>query len=152
MRYVKQNRIYTIYEIRQENPNMSIPDGADCSSLGFEFLEEVEEPKQEGFYAVEVAPINNKQTWKLLPIVKTSDELRDEAMLQGAEYNGYQISFTKDDGDGLMQVKTAFELGLTETVIHFDCGTKMPMRAEDFKDFALWFVSERNKFFVVGRQ
>ena len=150
MRYVKENKIYTIYDIRQENPNMSIPDNTDCSFLGYEFLEEVEEPKQDGFYAIEVAPVNNKQTWELIPIVKTPDELRDEAMLQGAEYNGYQISFTKDDGDGLMQVKTAFDLGLTETVIHFDCGTKMPMRKEDFTEFALWFVVERNKFFVVG--
>ena len=70
MRYIKQNKIYTIQEIRQENPNMSIPDGTDCSSLGFEFLEEVEKPKQEGFYAVEVAPINNKQTWELVAIPK----------------------------------------------------------------------------------
>ena len=70
MRYVKENKIYTIEEIRQENPNMSIPDGTDCSSLGFEFLEEVEKPKQEGFYAIEVAPINNKQTWELREIPK----------------------------------------------------------------------------------
>lgn len=70
MRYVRQNKIYTIYDIRQENPNMSIPDNTDCSFLGFEFLEEVEEPKQEGFYAVEVAPINNKQTWELREIPK----------------------------------------------------------------------------------
>ena len=70
MRYVKQNKIYTIEEIRQENPNMSIPDNTDCSFLGYEFLEEVEEPKQEGFYAVEVAPINNKQTWELREIPK----------------------------------------------------------------------------------
>ena len=70
MRYVKQNKIYTIEEIRQENPNMSISDDTDCSSLGFEFLEEVEQPKQEGFYAVEVAPINNKQTWELVAIPK----------------------------------------------------------------------------------
>ena len=70
MRYVKENKIYTIQEIRQENPNMSISDDTDCSSLGFEFLEEVEQPKQEGFYAVEVAPINNKQTWELVAIPK----------------------------------------------------------------------------------
>ena len=70
MRYIKQNKIYIIEEIRQENPNMSIPDGTDCSSLGFEFLEEVEKPKQEGFYAIEVAPINNKQTWELREIPK----------------------------------------------------------------------------------
>ncbi len=70
MRYVKQNKIYTIEEIRQENPNMSIPDGTDCSSLGYETLIEVEQPKQEGFYAIEVAPINNKQTWELIAIPK----------------------------------------------------------------------------------
>ena len=70
MRYIKQNKIYTIEEIRQENPNMSISDDTDCSSLGFEFLEEVEQPKQEGFYAIEVAPINNKQTWELREIPK----------------------------------------------------------------------------------
>ena len=70
MRYVKQNKIYTTEEIRQENPNMSIPADADCSSLGFEFLEEVEAPVQDGFYAVETAPVNNKQTWELREIAK----------------------------------------------------------------------------------
>ena len=147
MMYVKNNKSYTIDEIRQENPNVSFPEGADCTAFGYAFLEETEIPTQEGFYAVEVAPVNNKQTWELLPIVKTAEELRAEAMIQGADYNGYRISFTKDDGDGLMQVKTAFELGLTETVIHFDCGTKMPMKVEDFNAFALWFVNKRNEFF-----
>lgn len=66
MRYIKQNKIYTIEEIRQENPNMSIPDGTDCSYLGYETLIEVEQPKQDGFYAIEVAPINNTQTWELV--------------------------------------------------------------------------------------
>ena len=70
MRYVKQNKIYTIEDIRQENTNMSIPDNTDCSSLGYETLIEVEQPKQEGFYAIEVAPINNTQTWELIEIPK----------------------------------------------------------------------------------
>ena len=70
MRYVKENKVYTIEEIRQENPNMSIPDNTDCSFLGYEFLIEVEQPKQDGFYATEVAPINNKQTWELIEIPK----------------------------------------------------------------------------------
>ena len=149
-RYVKNNEIISIQEIRKEYPNMSIPNDSDCTELGYEFLIETTKPSQEGHYAVEGKPVNNTQTWELKPIVKTPDELRDEAMLQGAEYNGYQISFTKDDGDGIMQVKIAFELGLTETIIHFDCGTKMPIRVEDFMEFALWFVVERNKFFAVG--
>ena len=66
MRYVKQNKTYTIEEIRQENTNMSIPDNTDCSFLGYETLIEVEQPKQEGFHAVEVAPVNNVQTWELV--------------------------------------------------------------------------------------
>lgn len=84
MRYVKQNKIYTIQEIRQENPNMSIPDSTDCSSLGFEFLEEVERPKQEGFYAVEVAPVNDKQTWELraVEVVVPQSITRLQAKLQ----------------------------------------------------------------------
>ena len=87
MRYVKQNKIYTIQEIRQENPNMSIPDSTDCSSLGFEFLEEVEQPKQEGFYAVEVAPVNNKQTWELraVEVVVPQSITRLQAKLQLSE-------------------------------------------------------------------
>ena len=70
MRYVKQNKIYTIEDIRQENTNMSIPDNTDCSYLGYETLIEVEQPKQDGFYAIEVAPINNTQTWELREIPK----------------------------------------------------------------------------------
>jgi len=58
------------------------------------------------------------------------------------------ISFTKDDAIGVLQVKAAFELGLTETIIEFSNGTKLPMKVEEFEDFAKWFVRERNKFFI----
>ena len=73
---------------------------------------------------------------------------RKQLMLDGADYNGYQISLTKDDGDGLVQVKSGFELGLTNTTIHFKNGTRMPITSEEFVDFAGWFVAERNKFFI----
>jgi len=73
--------------------------------------------------------------------------LRDNLMLQGKEYNGSIISFTKEDGDGVVQVKIAFEMGLQETIIHFKCGTKLPMKVQDFNEFALWFIQERDKFF-----
>lgn len=77
---------------------------------------------------------------------------RDEAMLAGATYNlnneDYKISFTKEDGDGLVQVKSAFELGLTQTTIHFSNGTKMLISSSDFPTFALWFVNKRNEFFL----
>lgn len=95
------------------------------------------------------------------PIIKrTQEKIAQEAelkqkqerknlMLQGLEYNGYKISFTKDDGDGVVQVKSAFEMGLASTIIHFDCGTNMPIQKSEFNDFALWFMVERNKFFKV---
>ena len=75
-------------------------------------------------------------------------ELRAAAMLEGVDYNGFQISFTKDDGDGLVQVKSAFELGLTSTTIHFENGTKMPITSAEFGAFAEWFAQKRNEFFV----
>lgn len=77
---------------------------------------------------------------------------REQLMLTGDTYslNGidYQISFTKDDGDGLVQVKSAFELGLANTVIVFENGTKLPITASEFITFASWFVTKRNEFFV----
>lgn len=77
---------------------------------------------------------------------------RDEEMLLGVKYTlnsvDYMVSVTKDDGDGIVQVKTAFDLGATSTNIHFKNGTKMPMVVADFNAFALWFIVERNKFFV----
>jgi len=79
---------------------------------------------------------------------EVTSRVRAEAMLSGADYNGTTVSLTKDDGDGLVQVKSGFEMGLTETVIHFENGVKMPMTAEEFPEFALWFVNERNKFFI----
>ena len=77
-------------------------------------------------------------------------EQRAAAMLEGDIYRlagvDYRVSFTKDDGDGLMQVKAAFELGLTATNIHFANGTNMPIAATEFEAFALWFVTKRNGF------
>ena len=77
---------------------------------------------------------------------------RDEAMLAGDVYSlnniDYKISFTKDDGDGLVQVKSAFELGLTNTTIHFENGTNMQISSSEFTAFASWFVTKRNEFFI----
>ena len=104
--------------------------------------------------------ITNKYPFKLKNIPKPTAEelaevaeaeaqaLRSENMLAGFDYNGYQISVTKDDGDALMQVKSAFDLGLTDTVIHFVNGTNMPITAAEFDTFALAFVTERNKYFA----
>lgn len=73
---------------------------------------------------------------------------RYDLMIAGFEYNGYQVSVTAEDGSGVLQVKGAFELGLTDTVIHFANGTEMPITSDDFAAFALAFVTERNSYFV----
>lgn len=73
--------------------------------------------------------------------------VRAEAMITGKDYNGYQISLTAEDGNGLLQAKAAFELGVAST--NFKCanGTIMPILAKDFLAFGMWFVTERNIFF-----
>ncbi|PHM18040.1 MAG: hypothetical protein CJD30_03510 [Sulfuricurvum sp. PD_MW2] len=82
-----------------------------------------------------------------------AENTRNEEMLIGFVYGtnsdgtDRRISVTKDDGDGMVQVKASFELGLTSTVIHFANGSKLPMTAEEFPKFALQFVTERGKFF-----
>ena len=75
-------------------------------------------------------------------------ELRAAAMLEGADYNGFQISFTSEDGNGMTQVSAAFELGVEATTIHFENGPEMPITSEEFGAFAAWFVQKRNEFFV----
>ena len=89
---------------------------------------------------------------KTAPMLSYSSIKRDQAMLEGSTYtlNGidYKVSFTKDDGDGMVQVKNGFDLGLESTVIHFNSGTKMPINSSEFLAFAKWFVVERNKFFI----
>jgi len=91
------------------------------------------------------------------PNLAKEQELIDAKDLEDAKNIGevytlntkdYLISFQKDDADGMLQVKAGFELGLISTVIHFMNGTKMPIAAEDFPAFALWFVEKRNAFFV----
>lgn len=97
-----------------------------------------------------IAPITPKTQAQL---DAEASQARDDAMLQGFIYGtnvdgtDRYISVTKDDGDGMVQVKASFELGLTSTVIHFSNGSKLPMSAEEFPAFALQFVTERGKFF-----
>ena len=73
-------------------------------------------------------------------------------MLSGAPYTldgiDYQISFTADDGNGMTQVKTAFNLGVEATTIYFSNGTKMPITSAEFGAFAAWFAQKRNEFFI----
>ena len=85
--------------------------------------------------------------------IAEAKRVRNKAMLDGTLYNidgtPYKVSFTKNDGDGLMQVKSAFEMGLSTTIIHFENGTMMPISSSKFQAFALWFVNKRNEFFIT---
>lgn len=96
-------------------------------------LEDIPEPTEEELSAIAEAEAENA---------------RSEAMLLGFEYKGYKVSVTKGDGDALLQVKAAFEFGLNETIIHFKNGVNMPITSTEFNDFALAFVTERNKYFI----
>lgn len=66
----------------------------------------------------------------------------------GLNYNGYMIPFRNEDAMAMLQVKAAFEMGLSSTNIEFSNGTIMPILASDFAVFALWFVEHRNSYFL----
>lgn len=108
-----------------------------------------------------------KEVNDLLNPPKTDEQLkdaasqaRDQAMLEGFEYNGKQISVTSDDGGGMLQVEATFKRlknailnGVLpsdypiKTVIRFKNGTELPMTEEEFETFSLKFILERGKFF-----
>lgn len=81
-----------------------------------------------------------------------ASQKRDADMLLGDTYEldgvSYQISLTKDDGDGMIQVKVGFDLGLTSTIVQFKNGTNIPITPDNFPEFSAWFVNARNKFFI----
>lgn len=82
--------------------------------------------------------------------LKTSSDRKnlgiDYTNLEGITY---KVSLTTEDANGLIQVKTAFEFGITET--NFECsnGTIVPIKSlEDLLHLGEFVVTERNKFFV----
>ena len=129
------------------NGNMSVPkaDGNGEYELIKEWMAKGNTPEPE-FTAGEIAERE----------AATAEEQakaeRATAMLSGAPYTidsiDYQISFTSEDGNGMTQVKTAFDLGVEATTIYFSNGTKMPITSVEFGAFAAWFVAKRNEFFV----
>lgn len=70
-RNIETNEIVYIHKLRQLFPNISIPDYSDLTSLGYKLIVETEPPVKEGFYAVEVDPVNDVQTWELIPVMET---------------------------------------------------------------------------------
>jgi hypothetical protein len=107
---------------------------ADCEALGFTITYKSQaELDAIALQAIEDANISDR---------KNNGEVYT---LNGVDY---KVSFMKDDADGMMQVSMAFQLGLTETVIYFENGTKMLIKNTEFEAFAIWFVGKRNSFFV----
>lgn len=66
----------------------------------------------------------------------------------GMDYQGSLIPLSSDDAMAMLQVKSAFELGLTATNIKFSNGVILPMTPAEFVNFSLWFVTSRNTLFT----
>jgi len=81
----------------------------------------------------------------VIDAIKITKATGKEYLLNGV---GFMIPFRSVDALGILQVKTAFELGVTSTNISFSNGVKMPIDSADFGAFASWFATERNKYFI----
>ena len=72
----------------------------------------------------------------------------------GIEYTNlndevYKVSLTNDDANGLIQVKTAFEMGITETNFYYENGTVVPLASiDDLLHLGQFISIERTKFFL----
>lgn len=79
-------------------------------------------------------------------------ELISKQKKEGVEYkyndNIYKISLTTQDQNGLNAVKSALELGLEYTNFNFENGTIFKITKDNFRELALFFVKERNKFYI----
>jgi len=149
-------RVKTFWEPKAPNEDLAFDDNGfpyvktyAMQADGTRYSHYFDTPDADGVYQPDIEKIDADTQASL---DAQANIARDEAMLAGSVYtlNGvdYTVSFTKDDGDGMVQVKNGFELGLTDTTIHFENGTKMPISAAEFPTFALWFVSQRNQFFI----
>lgn len=71
---------------------------------------------------------------------------------EGVEYKYndkiYKISLTAQDQNGLNAVKSGLELGLEYTNFNFENGTIFKITKDNFRELALFFVKERNKYYI----
>jgi hypothetical protein len=79
-------------------------------------------------------------------------ELISKQKIEGVEYKHndkiYKISLTTQDQNGLNAIKSALELGLEYTNFNFENGTIFKITKDNFRELALFFVKERNKFYI----
>lgn len=158
--------VYLIPSMATDKQPLAHKDGFDVIWTGSKW-EHIEQPKVKPDQPNEYS-IWDEASWSWIEdlALKTAYEMRiaskarDEAMMQGFNHNGEQISVTKDDGDGMMQVEATFKRlrdAITngklppeteiKTVIHFKNGTKLPITETEFESFSLLFIIERGKFF-----
>lgn len=99
MKYIEKetNKVIWLHKIRLANPNLSIPDNADLTDLGYIKIEDTEMPVMEGFTAVEVDPVDYKQTWELREIVITEEQKKDEALNYLIKTDWFEIYKLKHD-------------------------------------------------------
>ena len=107
----------------------------------------------DGSYSYTTVIVENPENYPDEALIEIANkEARSSAMLEGDVYilNGvdYRVSFTSDDGNGMLQVKAAFDVGLESTIIHFANGTNIPITSSEYLAFAQWFANKRNGFFV----
>ena len=89
-RYVKDDQIIGIYELRDMYKNASIPDGGDASIFGWELLIETPRPILEyGYIISEGPPVNNTQTW-------ITEQMPDDSMAKIVKANRDQLLTESD--------------------------------------------------------
>lgn len=117
-RYVRQsdNTVHYIADIRRENPESSIPDDADCSDFGYDYLVEIPAPAVSWLYTVqEGPPVNNEQTWVVAEkelnyckseLVARINEKRDSIEAGGFPYLGKVLD---SDPRSVQRINTAVQ-------------------------------------------
>lgn len=89
--YIKDNTSYHISAIRSNHPNMSIPDGADLSDIGYYPLESTPRPETTEFQTIqpdgyeEYEPNKWREKWKVIDLdVNETMTQRRAGMVCGA--------------------------------------------------------------------
>ena len=135
---------YPIIEVVNEDYTITLDVETTRASLPINVTEVIPLEAKEGF---DVLFNKDVGEWYYSDIyIKPS--LKNTGYIYTLNNIDYQIPLIKDDADGLLQVKSAFDLGVTNTVIHFTNGIKMPITSSEFMEFAVWFVNKRNEFFL----
>lgn len=133
--HLSTGRALTLFEIRAELPNVSIPGGADLAEFGYVFLRETPAPAAPPNHRVEpAAPIETDgqwvQAWNVVPL--TADEIaQQQQALQEtivAQTQQRLDDFARTRGyDGILSAATY----ATSTVVKFAAEGRYCVEARD---------------------